>query len=67
MIDAIGDEEDAVEEVKNLAKIKGSVEIIREKPTIFDFLQQATSETKLGLQQYNFVNLKKFRFEYMFE
>lgn len=67
MIDAIGDEEDAIEEVKKLAKIKGQIEIIKEKPTIFDFLRQAKYETKFSFQQYNFANLKKFRFEYIFE
>ncbi len=67
MIDGIGDEEDAVEEVKKLAKIKGQIEIMKEKPTIFDFLQQVTYETKIGIQQYNFNDLKKFRFEYIFE
>jgi protease-4 len=67
MIDGIGDEEDAIEEVKKLAKIKGSVEILKEKPSLLDFFQQVTSETKFNFQQYNFVNIKKFRFEYIFE
>jgi len=67
MIDGIGDEEDAIEEVKKLAKIKGSVEILKEKPSLLDFFQQVTSETKFNFQQYNFGNIKKFRFEYIFE
>jgi protease-4 len=67
MIDGIGDEEDAIEEVKKLAKIKGSVEILKEKPSLLDFFQQVTSETKFNFQQYNFANIKKFRFEYIFE
>jgi len=67
MIDGIGDEEDAIEEVKKLAKIKGSVEILKEKPSLLDFFQQVTSETKFDFQQYNFANIKKFRFEYIFE
>jgi protease-4 len=67
MIDGIGDEEDAIEEVKKLAKIKGSVEILKEKPSLLDFFQQVTSDTKFNFQQYNFANIKKFRFEYIFE
>jgi len=67
MVDTIGDEDDAIEEVKQLAKIKGPIEIIREKPTIFDFLQQTVSQSKFMFQRYSFDNFKKFRFEYIFE
>lgn len=71
MVDKIGDEDTAIEEVKTLAGIKGEIEILKERVKPFDFLRQVMSEMYFyRIRQVNplqkFVD-KKFRFEYIFE
>lgn len=71
MVDKIGDEDTAVEEVKTLAGIKGEVEVIKERVRPFDFLRQVMIEMylykfKQATPLQKFVD-KKFRFEYIFE
>ncbi len=67
MADSIGDLEDAIEETKKLAGVKGEVEIIKEKVTPFDFLYNIVSEKYAKLDFWTKVEKDKFLFGYIFE
>ncbi|MCX7957271.1 MAG: signal peptide peptidase SppA [Endomicrobia bacterium] len=67
MIDDIGTEDKAIEEIKNLAKIVGDVEIIRETTTPLDIFRQFMSEFIYINKPFSRITDKKFRFEYIFE
>lgn len=67
MIDEIGTEERAIEELKRLAKITEEVEIIRETTTPLDFFRQFLSEFLNINPAVSKITQKKFRLEYIFE
>lgn len=67
MIDEIGTEEKAIEELKKLAKITEDVEIIRETTTPLDFFRQFLYEFLDINPAVSKITQKKFRLEYIFE
>ncbi len=67
MADIVGDEEDAINEVKRIAGIKGEVEVIREKVKPLDFLYNIVSEKYNNLDILSKVDNSKFLFGYIFE
>lgn len=68
MVDGIGDEDDAIEEIKKMASIKGKVEIIRERVSPFDIFLQTFGESLKKTDLLSKIPTeKKFRFEYIFE
>ncbi|MCX7716080.1 MAG: S49 family peptidase [Endomicrobia bacterium] len=70
MIDAVGDEDIAMEELKKLSGVKEDVEILKERVTPFDFLRSVMIEMfklkQISSPWEKFVH-RKFRFEYIFE
>ncbi|MEN3014013.1 MAG: signal peptide peptidase SppA [Endomicrobiia bacterium] len=67
MIDEVGNEDRAIEELKKLAKITQDVEIIKDSATPLDIFRQFMTEMlNLNSSLTKFTE-KKFRFEYIFE
>lgn len=67
MIDEIGTEEKAIDELKKLAKITEEVEIIKETSTPFDIFRQFLSEFLDVNPVVSKITQKKFRLEYILE
>lgn len=67
MADMIGDEEDAINEVKRIAGLKGEVEVVKEKAKPLDFLYNIVSDKYNKLDILSKVNNNKFLFGYIFE
>lgn len=65
MIDAIGDEDAAIEEVKTLAKLKGEVEILKEKVSFIDLLRQTIEGKEKEIIKSTKFLQQRFAFEYI--
>ncbi len=68
MIDELGDEDTAVEILKQLAGITGKVNILKEPRTIDIFRYLINAQTYIQKNLFHeYLSTKKFRFEYIFE
>lgn len=65
MIDAIGDEDTAIEEVKSLAKLEGEVEVLRERISFIDLFRQVAEDRSLEITKATKFLQQKFAFEYI--
>ncbi|MCX7940289.1 MAG: signal peptide peptidase SppA [Endomicrobia bacterium] len=66
MVDGVGDENVAIDEVKKITKIE-EVEILREKTSFIDVLRQAIEERQQKISGMTKFIRQKFAFEYMLE